>query len=149
MINLFLSTLLALSVIAAATPYASAFEMGMKVKAVGKSGKDYEGRIAGMANNKTILFITKEGCRFQMPLAKVRSVENIEGEYFTAENGTKLKVVKITTRDGQTVLGGVAVSAALAVENTGGSITNLMIPDVHRFSSIKIEEEPMAVSSLK
>lgn len=149
MINVLLSTSLVLFFITAVIPYAYAFDMGMKVKAVGKSGKDYEGRIAGMAKNKTILFISKEGCRFQMPLAKVRSVENIEGEYFTAENGTKLKVVKITTRDGQTVLGGIAVSAALAVENTSGSVTNLMIPDVHRFSSIHIQEEPMAVSSLK
>jgi hypothetical protein len=149
MLNILLNTSLILMVIAAITTNVSALEIGTKIKAVGKSGKSYEGKIAGMAKNKTILFISKEGCRFQMPLDKIRSLDNVEGEFYSTENGTKVKVVKITTKDGQTVYGGIAVSAAVAFESDSGSISNLMLPDVHRFSTIQISQEPMAVSSLR
>ncbi len=134
--------------VALAAQTANAFDIGENIKAVGRSGKVYEAKIASVALNKSILLIKKDGTQFKVPVSEIKSVSNIDGESFTAANGTPMKVVKIVTTDGKTITAGVNVSAAVAVEHDNGSVTNLMIPDMHRFTSIE-SDNTIAVSSLK
>ncbi|WP_303851575.1 hypothetical protein [Seleniivibrio woodruffii] len=134
--------------VAMAVQTADAFDVGDNIKAVGKSGKVYEAKIASVALNKSVLLIKSDGAQFKVPVSDIRSIQNVEGEFFTAANGTPMKVVKIVTRDGKTITGGVNVSAAIAVEHKEGNVTNLMIPDMHRFTSIE-SNNTIAVSSLK
>lgn len=134
--------------VAMAVQTADAFDIGDNIKAVGRSGKVYEAKIASVALSKSILLIKSDGTQFKVPVSEIRSVRNIDGESFTASNGTPMKVVKIVTTDGKTITGGVNVSAAVAVEYDNGSVTNLMIPDMHRFTSIE-SDNTIAVSSLK
>lgn len=134
--------------VAMAVQTADAFDIGDNIKAVGKSGKVYEAKIASVALSKSVLLIKSDGTQFKVPVSGIRSIQNIEGEFFTAANGTPMKVVKIVTTDGKTITGGVNVSAAVSVEHGNGSVTNLMIPDIHRFTSIE-SSDTIAVSSLK
>jgi hypothetical protein len=127
---------------------AEAFDIGDNIKAVGKSGMVYEAKIASVALSKSVLLIKSDGTPFTVPVSEISSVSNVDGKSFTATNGTPMKVVKIVTKDGKTITGGVNVSAAIAVEHVSGVVTNLMIPDMHRFTSIE-SDDTIAVSSLK
>jgi len=141
MIHNLTQTFLILLIVTFLNPAAHAFDVGSKIKAVCKAtGKVYEGKVVNVANAKNILLINKEGAHFRMPVEQIRSVEAVPGEQYTAANGTKMNVVKIVTKDGQTVYGGVNVSAVIAFESAGGESANLMIPDMHRFRSIEVDE---------
>ncbi|WP_277656888.1 hypothetical protein [Seleniivibrio woodruffii] len=148
MIHNLTQTFLILLIVTFLNPIAHAFEVGSKIKAVCKStGRVYEGKVVNVADAKNILLINKEGAHFRMPVEQIRSVTSVKGEQYTAANGTKMNVVKIVTKDGQTVYGGVNVSAVIAFESVSGESANLMIPDMHRFRSIEIEDSS-AVSKL-
>jgi hypothetical protein len=116
---------------------AQAFDVGENIKAVCKTGKVYEGKIASVALSKCVILVGNDGTQFKMPVVSIKSIQNIEGEHIKAANGTLMKVVKIITTEGKTVTAGVNVSAAVAIEHGDGIVTNLMIPDMHRFSSIE------------
>ncbi|MGE4266472.1 MAG: hypothetical protein AB7F25_03460 [Deferribacterales bacterium] len=127
---------------------ADAFEIGDTVKAVGKTGKVYEAKIASVALSKSLLLIREDGTQFKVPVSGIKAIHNIENKLYKAANGTFMKVVKIVTKDGTTLMGGVNVSATVAIEHGNGIVTNLMLPDMHRFHSIETDNR-IAVSSIQ
>jgi hypothetical protein len=125
--------------------FAAGFEPGANVRAVEKDGTEIVGVIASYENAPEVSCIDKSGSYFKLSLKDIKRISAVSGQTYMTGGGTKLSVLSFEMVNGQTVLGGLSMNAAVKIDMGYKGKKNLWLTDT-RYKVVEVVEAVKADS---